>query len=168
MSKQNAAARVWSALWNYARPRGQFFIGQMVTDRALQQFPPLRGFSKRFIQKGLRALEDLGLISRRRVEGRREITILGRLAGVPRKLPPHEQNRGRLPEGGHRKGSATLRYGTSNPAPKAATPEQEQAIARAAEQDAKAKAEQDEFLRQMKARRAAQGEAGASSQPSGP
>lgn len=78
--QQLAAWRVYSAILDFL-PRGKTQLGVRYTDRILQQSPWLRGYSRRFIQKGLKILTDLGIIRREFSEGRRIITVTGRLRG---------------------------------------------------------------------------------------
>jgi hypothetical protein len=82
--RQHAADQVWKALMELLR-RGQ--TQATVTDRMLRQTRWLRHYSLRFIQKGLQALESLGLIERRRARGLRTIVILDRLRGRARPKP---------------------------------------------------------------------------------
>ena len=78
-----AATEVWHAILNLLR-RGQTATDERVTDRVLAQFVD-RG--RRFVQKGLKALEDLGMIERRRQNGRRIIVVLERLRGRDKPQP---------------------------------------------------------------------------------
>jgi hypothetical protein len=75
-----AASEAWHALVDILR-RGKTETDERVTDRVLAQHMDR---SRRFVQKGLRALQDLGMISRRRQHGRRVIVVLERLRGRSR------------------------------------------------------------------------------------
>jgi hypothetical protein len=77
-----AATETWHALLDILR-RGMTETDERVTDRVLAQH---MGRSRRFVQKGLKALQDLGMIQRRRRYGRRVIVVLERLRG--RSRPP--------------------------------------------------------------------------------
>lgn len=78
--QQLAAWRVYSAILDFL-PRGQIELGERFTDRVLGQSPWLKGYSRRFIQKGLRILTALGIIRRIPQHGRRIIVVVGRLRG---------------------------------------------------------------------------------------
>jgi hypothetical protein len=82
--QQHSADLVWKALIELLR-RGQ--SSATITDRLLQQTRWLRDFSLRFIQKGLKALESIGVIERIRGRGLRTIVILDRLRGRSRPEP---------------------------------------------------------------------------------
>lgn len=76
-----AASRAYYALIDLLR-KGRTELGEAVTDRFLMNNSPwLKGYSLRFVQKGLKALQDIGVIARKRQHGRRIITILVRLRG---------------------------------------------------------------------------------------
>jgi hypothetical protein len=78
-----AATETWHALLDILR-RGTTETDERVTDRVLAQH---MGRSRRFVQKGLKALQDLGMIRRHRQHGRRIIVVLERLRGRTRPLP---------------------------------------------------------------------------------
>jgi hypothetical protein len=59
----------------------------------LHQSPWLRDYGLRFIQKGLKILEDLGMIKRDRRYGRRTIFILERLRGKKPKTKTPEKTK---------------------------------------------------------------------------
>jgi hypothetical protein len=83
-SKQFAAWKVYSAVVDCLY-KGKTETSEAVTDKFLQKNTWLKGFSLRFIQKGLKALELAGLIRRTHRYGtRRRIYVLGRLKGRPR------------------------------------------------------------------------------------
>jgi len=98
--KQNAADRVWKAIVSLL-PRGnpERTIEMSVTDRMLSQCRCLHGFSERFVQKGLQALESLRLIERIRRRGLRRIRILERLRGhaMPEKPKARQTTRPTIP-----------------------------------------------------------------------
>ena len=123
-----AAWLVYSAVVNYLRA-GNTELGERYTDRVLQQSPWLRGFSLRFIQKGLRILTNLGLIKRIPSHGRRRIIVTGRLRGRPKPQPRAQAQAGT-------KGQAKPKKppGRPNPPAKPATPQQLAAAARIAAQ----------------------------------
>ena len=62
-------------------PRGRTELGPLVTDAVLRRSAWLEGYSERFVQEGLKALEDAGLIARRRRHGCRTIAPGPGLAG---------------------------------------------------------------------------------------
>jgi hypothetical protein len=72
-----AASETWHAVVQLLR-RGQAQTDERVTDRVLAH---KMGRSLRFVQKGLRALQDLEMIRRVRQFGRRIIIVLERLRG---------------------------------------------------------------------------------------
>jgi hypothetical protein len=78
-----AATEVWHAVVNKL-PRGKTETDERLTDRALAK---LLGRSRRFVQKGLKALQDLGMIKRCRQWGRRFIIVLERLRGRKKPQP---------------------------------------------------------------------------------
>jgi DNA-binding transcriptional MocR family regulator len=78
-----AASETWHAILDLLR-RGQTETDERITDRVLSQH---MGRSRRFVQKGLKALQDLGMIRRRRQFGRRVIIVLERLRGRPKPQP---------------------------------------------------------------------------------
>lgn len=88
--EQRAADLVWKTIVEFL-PRGktQFTI----MDKALRRSRWLRAFSLRFVQKGLKALEAIGAIERRRRHGLREIIVLERLRGRARR--PAEPAKGK-------------------------------------------------------------------------
>jgi hypothetical protein len=76
-----SAHLVYQALIDCLRP-GMTETSEAVTDRFLQNNSPwLRGYSVSFIQKGLRTLEELGIIERHPRHGRRRIVFKVRLRG---------------------------------------------------------------------------------------
>jgi hypothetical protein len=75
-----AAMSVYAALMDLL-PRGRTELGPPVTDAVLRRSAWLEGYSERFVQKGLKALEDAGLIARRRRHGCRTIAPGPGLAG---------------------------------------------------------------------------------------
>ena len=77
-----AASETWHSILDILR-RGKTETDERVTDRVLAQH---MGRSRRFVQKGLKVLQDLGMITRRRQHGRRCIIVLERLRG--RAKPP--------------------------------------------------------------------------------
>ena len=83
---------VYHALIDCLRP-GMTETSEAVTDRFLRNNSPwLQGYSVSFIQKGLRTLEELGIIERHPRHGRRRIVIKVRLRGRARHRPgpgPH-------------------------------------------------------------------------------
>jgi len=79
-TRRVAASEVWHTVLDRLR-RGQTQTDERVTDRVLAQ---LLDRSRRFVQKGLKALQDLGLIERRPRHGRRIIIVLERLRGSDR------------------------------------------------------------------------------------
>jgi DNA-binding transcriptional ArsR family regulator len=73
---RHAADEVWKAIVDFLPgDRASFTI----TDRMLRQSSWLADYSYRFIQKGLKALQDAGIIDRERRRGRRKIIVLDRL-----------------------------------------------------------------------------------------
>jgi hypothetical protein len=88
-SKRQAALLVWNAIVGLL-PKDRRELH--VTDHMLAQSSWLKGFSERFVQKGLHALsvptdknpDGLGLIDRDRRRGLRKITVVGRLTGKDR------------------------------------------------------------------------------------
>ena len=78
-----AASEVWHAIVDILR-RGQTETDERITDRVLAQHT---GRSRRFVQKGLKALQDLGMITRRRQHGRRCIIVIERLRGRTKARP---------------------------------------------------------------------------------
>lgn len=78
-----AASEAWHAILDILR-RGMTETDERVTDRVLAQH---MGRSRRFVQKGLKALQDLGMIRRRRQNGRRCIIVLERLRGRDKPRP---------------------------------------------------------------------------------
>src|SRR5262249_20544016 len=84
--QQLAAWRVYSAILPFL-PRGHTELGERFTDRILRQSPWLRDYSRRFVQKGLRILTDLGIIRRIPHHGRRIIVVVGRLRGSDKPKP---------------------------------------------------------------------------------
>ncbi len=78
-----AATEVWHAIVDILR-RGQTETDERITDRVLAQHT---GRSRRFVQKGLKALQDLGMITRRRQHGRRCIIVIERLRGRTKTRP---------------------------------------------------------------------------------
>jgi hypothetical protein len=93
---QRAAWRVFSAIIDFLR-RDRTELGERYTDRILQQSPWLKGYGRRFIQKGLKILQDLGLIQRIRQHGRRRIVITGRLRGRARLPKPQPKPKATKP-----------------------------------------------------------------------
>lgn len=93
--ERTAAWLVNTAILDFLR-KGRTELGERYTDLVLSQSPWLRGYSLRFIQKGLRILERIGIISRRRAHGRRTIIIVGRLRGRPNvERKPKEGTKGK-------------------------------------------------------------------------
>lgn len=84
--QQLAAWRVYSAILDFL-PRGHTELGERFTDRVLRQSPWLRDYSRRFVQKGLRILTNLGIIRRVPQHGRRLIVVVGRLRGSDKPKP---------------------------------------------------------------------------------
>ena len=84
--QQLAAWRVYSAVVDFLR-RGQTQPDERFTDRILQQSPWLNGYSRRFVQKGLKTLTGLGIIRRIPHHGRRLIVVTGRLRGRDQPKP---------------------------------------------------------------------------------
>lgn len=88
-SKRQAALLCWQAIVDFLRKDKPEL---RITDWMLRSSPWLRGFSLRFVQKGLMALSErternpdgLGLIDRIRRRGLRTIVIVARLAGRDR------------------------------------------------------------------------------------
>jgi hypothetical protein len=78
-----AASEAWHAILDILR-RGKTETDERVTDRVLAQH---MGRSRRFVQKGLKALQDLGMIRRCRQHGRRIIVVLERLRGRTKPQP---------------------------------------------------------------------------------
>lgn len=76
-ARRVAASETWHAILDILR-RGTTETDERVTDRVLSQHT---GRSRRFVQKGLKALEDLGMIRRIRQYGRRRIAVIERLRG---------------------------------------------------------------------------------------
>lgn len=76
--EQDAAIRVWMAILSFLPEARTDFV---ITDRMLRQSRWLRDYSLRFVQKGLHALQRIGLIDRERRRGRRKIVVLDRLRG---------------------------------------------------------------------------------------
>lgn len=72
-----AASEAWNAVLRSLR-RGQTETDERVTDRVLAH---LLDRGQRFVQKGLKVLEDLGMIRRVRRFGRRSIVVLERFRG---------------------------------------------------------------------------------------
>lgn len=72
-----AASEAWNAILRSLR-RGQTETDERVTDRVLAH---LLDRGRRFVQKGLKVLEDLGMIRRVRRFGRRSIVVLERFRG---------------------------------------------------------------------------------------
>jgi len=75
--KRHAADLVWKAIVVALPKNGK--TERWITDRMLCQITWLLGYSTRFAQKGLNALEGLGLIERKRRRGRRCIIVVARL-----------------------------------------------------------------------------------------
>jgi hypothetical protein len=100
---QLAGHRVYHAIMDLLA-RGQIELGEEVTDRYLQEKSPwLCGYSRSFIQKGLRALQYIaGLIVRIRQHGRRVIRLIMRLRGrglAPPQTPPSDKDNMTTTEG---------------------------------------------------------------------
>jgi hypothetical protein len=72
-----AASETWHAVLKLL-PRGQTRTHRRITDRVLAD---KMGRSRRFVQKGLRVLQDLGMIERVRRFGGRIIAVLERIRG---------------------------------------------------------------------------------------
>lgn len=89
-----AASEVWHAILDRLR-RGQTQTDERITDLVLAQ---LIGRSRRFVQKGLKALQNLGMIERRRRHGRRIIIVVERLRG--REKPQPRDRAGAKPAAG--------------------------------------------------------------------
>ncbi len=70
-----AAKAVWAAIVSVLPP-GEPVLGFRWTDRMLRQTVWLASYSLRYLQKGLEALEELEIISRKRRGGRRTITVV--------------------------------------------------------------------------------------------
>ena len=71
-------SEIWDALMDLNHHNLSLLPDQL-TDRYLAQY---MGRSRRFVQKGLKGLQDAGLIKRHTKYGRRNIEITGRLAGA--------------------------------------------------------------------------------------
>jgi hypothetical protein len=139
-----AAWCVWMAILGCLAD-GELMLGERWTDRMLLQTPWLRGYKRRFVQKGLKTLEARGIIARKRQYGRRTITITGRLAGRGPQLPA--EGRPKLPSKPAGKTSKPLSYGTASPRGKETPPE---VLAAIAAREAAAKAEQDRVSREWR------------------
>lgn len=156
--QQLAAWRVYSAILDFL-PRGQTELGERFTDRVLRQSPWLRDYSRRFIQKGLRILTELGIIRRIPQHGRRIIVVVGRLRGSDKPRPrakadatPAPTRSSAIPNVGIVKG-ATLEQIA------AARAQLEAHQAEPPEPTPEEKAELDQFLEESRRRRDASGRA---------
>lgn len=75
---RSSMSEIWDALMDLNHHNISLLPDQL-TDRYLAQY---MGRSRRFVQKGLKGLQDAGLIKRHTKYGRRNIEITGRLAGA--------------------------------------------------------------------------------------
>jgi hypothetical protein len=80
-SERLAADLTWKAIIESLK-RGETEL--KIGDEDLRQNRWLRNYAPRFVQKGLRAIQSLGLIDRRRRRGVRTITLLPLLDGARR------------------------------------------------------------------------------------
>jgi len=85
-----AMTEVWDALMALRQKHqpGEILLADSLTDLVLSQYTHRSG---RFVQKGLKGLQDHGLILRHTANGRRNIEITGRIAG--RKATAPEETR---------------------------------------------------------------------------
>jgi hypothetical protein len=92
-STARSANAVWEAIIRYLPPDRPILT---CTDAQLATAPSLRNWSLQFVQKGLRTLEALGIIERKRRYGRRTITVLIRLrtttAPRPSRTAPYKRH----------------------------------------------------------------------------
>ncbi len=84
-SEVTAAVKVWNAIVQFL-PRGKADL--RITDSMLQRSEWLHQFSLRYVQKGLKALEDIRFIERERRRGLRRIIVLARIRGKSTKSSP--------------------------------------------------------------------------------
>lgn len=156
--QQLAAWRVYSAILDFL-PRGQTELGERFTDRVLRQSPWLRDYSRRFVQKGLRILSELGIIRRILQHGRRIIIVVGRLRGSDKPKPRAKAE----PKPSPAKASTIPNVGTVTGAtPVQVAAARAQLVAQQAEPPAptpEEKAEIDRILEESRRRREAAGRA---------
>jgi len=163
-----AMTEVWDALMALRQKHqpGEILLSDSLTDLVLSQYTHRSG---RFVQKGLKGLQDCGVILRHTANGRRNIEITGRIAGRKAKAP--DETRPKPKPKAKRTESSSI-PNLQTPVPET-TPEQ---LAWAAAQEAAASADSDpeqplspaEAGSMIRQAMAAAAEAGAKEEPSRP